>query len=361
MITPFDKYQELLNSGEFKEDELQKKIIMVLNEIYLELLPRFSNTNFLKKLFSGKPEPVKGLYLWGGVGVGKTWMMDIFYDCLPEHGKLRMHFHQFMLSIHKKLKQYKDEKDPLILIAKKIAKDNVVICFDEFFVSDIADAMLLAGLFDALFKEGVSLVTTSNVEPDNLYKGGISRDRFLPAIEHLKQYTQVIHIESINDYRLRELQNARTYLMPLGEETRKKMRKIFESLTNQSWSQYELIMIAGRGIQTLRKGSGIIWFLFDDLCTIPRSQVDYLEIAQSYHTVILSNVPKLTEDQTNEALYLINLVDVFYDANVKLLISAACPIDEIYEKGSMQFEFERTKSRLHEMQSLEYLQKAHRY
>jgi cell division protein ZapE len=361
MITPFDKYQELINSGELEEDAQQKEIVVLLNDIYLELLPRFKTTNFLTRLFSGKPEPVKGLYLWGGVGVGKTRMMDIFYNALPDKGKLRMHFHQFMLSIHKKLQQHKDEQDPLILVARQIAKDNIIICFDEFFVSHIADAMLLAGLFDALFKEGVSLITTSNVKPDDLYKGGISRDRFLPTIELLKKYTHVIHIQSKKDYRLRELKSAGTYLMPLGEDTRKKMRKIFESLTDKAWTENELIIIAGRGIQTLRKGSGIIWFVFENLCSVPRSQVDYIEIAESYHTVILSNIPKLTDEQTNEALYLINLVDVFYDANVKLLVSAACPIDEIYEKGEMQFEFERTKSRLREMQALEYLQKPHRY
>lgn len=361
MMAPLEKYYQLISSGKFERSSEQEQVVKVLNKIYLKLLPHFAKKSVLKKLFSRNRKPVKGLYLWGGVGIGKTWMMDIFFQCLPEQKKMRMHFHQFMLVIHKQLKHYRKEKDPLKLIARNIAKNNLVICFDEFFVSDITDAMLLGGLFDALFKRGVTLIATSNVAPDDLYKDGISRDQFLPAIELIKTNVHVVYIQTSKDYRLRELKNAGTFLTPITEETRQKMQYYFDNLTDQTWTQNELIILSGRSLQTVRKGSGIIWFLFQDLCTIPRSQVDYLEIAKSYHTVFLSDVPKLSEDQTNEAIYLINLVDVFYDARVKLIMSAACPIQEIYQEGLMKFEFERTKSRLIEMQTLDYLQKPHRY
>lgn len=360
-MTPKEKYQHCIEGGDYEPDEQQEAIVNLLNDVYLKLLPSYPSKNFLKKLFKPKRETVRGLYLWGGVGIGKTWLMDLFYSCLPCEGKLRMHFHQFMLHTHEQLKQHKDEKNPLQLIAKQLAKEYVIICFDEFFVSDIADAMLLGGLFKALFSEGVSLVTTSNISPDDLYKGGISRDRFLPAIELLKQYTKVVHLESKKDYRLRDLQSAGTFLVPLGEATRQKMQVRFESLTDSEWTQNEVLTIAGRGLPTFRKGKGIVWFLFKDLCNIPRSQVDYVQIAKSFHTVLLSNVPKLHSNQTNEALYLINLVDVFYDAKVKLLMSMECSIEELYEQGDMVFEFQRTKSRLKEMQSIEYLQKPHVY
>lgn len=361
MMSPKQRYQALTKSGEFEKNSQQEAVIDMLDAIYQQLLPRLKAKNFITKIFHHKKEPLKGLYLWGGVGIGKTWLMDIFYGCLPEQGKMRSHFHQFMARIHRQLKQLHDKQDPLKIIAKQIAENYQVICFDEFFVSDIADAMLLAGLFTALFQEGLTLVTTSNIHPDGLYKGGISRDRFLPAIELLKKYTDVVHIESEKDYRLRQLQNAGVYLMPLGEATRLKMRAQFDSLTDANWTQDELIIIAGRGIQTIRRGKGIIWFRFKDLCNIPRSQLDYLEIAKSFHTVLLSGVPKLNESQTNEAIYLINLVDVFYDAKVKLIVSADCAINEIYVTGQMQFEFARTRSRLQEMQSIEYLQQPHIY
>lgn len=359
-MTPLKKYQELIERGEFQSNSQQKQVIVILNKIYLELLPRFGQCKMFKKLYFWRKTPIKGLYLWGGVGVGKTWMMDIFYQCLPNKKKMRMHFHQFMLIIHQRLKYYRDASDPLKWIARDIANENIVICFDEFFVSDITDAMLLAGLFDALFRQGVTLIATSNVKPDNLYKDGISREQFLPAIELIKINTDVLHISLKKDYRLRELKKAGTFLTPFTKETSEKMQRYFESLTD-TWSQNETLILLGRPVQTFRRGNGVIWFLFQDLCAMPRSQVDYLEIAKSYHTVFLSNVPKLKENQTNEAIYLINLVDVFYDANVKLIISAVCSIEEIYQEGLMKFEFERTKSRLIEMQTVEYLKKPHLY
>lgn len=361
MTSPKQKYQALLSSGEFEKNAQQEIVVNILENIYQQLLPRLQPKTVFQKLFNKKFQPINGLYLWGSVGVGKTWLMDIFYHCLPEHAKMRLHFHQFMLKIHWQLKQLQHKTDPLKIIAKQIAQNTKVICFDEFFVSDIADAMLLSGLFEALFQEGLTLVTTSNVPPDQLYKGGISRDRFLPAIELLKRYTQVLHIVSATDYRMRQLQDAGVFFMPLGEAARQQMRDCFEALADCAWTQNEILIIANRGIPTIRKGHGIVWFHFRDLCNVPRSQFDYIEIAKSFHTVFLSGVPKLTEEQTNEAIYLIHLIDVFYDAKVKLVMSVNCAIEEIYEKGQMEFEFARTRSRLQEMQSLEYLQEPHVY
>lgn len=361
MTSPKQNYQKLIDSNEFERNPQQEIVINLLDEIYQELLPRMHKKNIFQKLFCKKNKPIEGLYLWGGVGVGKTWLVDIFYNSLPDQGKMRLHFHQFMRQIHRQLKQLQDKQEPLKIIAKQMAEKYQVLCFDEFFVSDIADAMLLAGLFSALFHQGFTLIATSNIHPDDLYKGGISRDRFLPAIDLIKEYTNIIHMDSKKDFRMRHLQDAGAYLMPLGEATRQKMRERFESLTDSSWSQNELLIISGRGIHTIRKGKGIVWFHFNDLCNIPRSQYDYIEIAQSYHTVLLSGVPKLTDDQTAQVIYFIYLIDIFYDAKVKLILSANCTIDEIYENGVMQFEFMRTRSRLKEMQSIDYLQAPHIY
>lgn len=358
MNSPKQYYASLIKALKLEEDKGQGQVVEVLESIYQGLLSQNIIQSILRKLFKRKQVLVKGLYLWGGVGIGKTLLMDIFNQSV---GTLRMHFHVFMQHIHHELKQLAGKKDPLKVIAKQIAKKNKVICFDEFFVSDITDAMILGNLFSALFKEGVTLVATSNIAPDDLYKGGISRDRFLPAIELIKSHTQVIHLTSNKDYRMRVLQGGGVYLTPLNEFTQKQLSNQFEQLADHLWTENELLTIEGRTIRTYRKGNGIIWFHFRDLCHSPRSQVDYIEIAKSFHTVFVSHVPKLKETQIDEVIYLINLVDIFYDAKVKLILSAECSIEELYQKGEMQFEFKRTKSRLHEMQSLEYLRKMHVY
>lgn len=358
-MTPLEKYQQFIQSGKFQRDPVQRKAITELDVIYQALIPRLKRRNTIFGKLMHSKTPITGLYLWGGVGIGKTWLMDIFYDSLPPQGKCRTHFHRFMKGIHNQLKSLQGRKNPLNFVAKQFAKEYQVLCFDEFLVADITDAMLLAGLLKALFKEGVTLITTSNVNPDLLYKGGVSRDRFLPAIDLIKQFTQVMHLASKEDYRLRTLRQVGVYYTPLNEATRENMRQRFEVLAGSHWKQGELLIIEGRGIPTVRLGRSIVWFNFEVICNIPRSQLDYLEIAKSFHTVLLSNVAQLSAQQSNEALYLIKLVDVFYDAQVKLIMSAACAIDDIYSQGSMLAQFERTKSRLHEMQSLEYLQKPH--
>ncbi len=360
-MTPLARYQQLIASGEYQPDPEQAQVMHEFDKVYMALKPRFVAPGILKKSIQWlKPKSVlvKGLYIWGDVGVGKTWMMDIFYHCMPEAVRMRMHFHRFMREVHRELKRLQGSADPLNLIAKRIAKTKIVICFDEFFVHDITDAMLLAGLLEALFNEGVTLVTTSNTAPDELYKNGLQRERFLPAIAHIKQNTTVLHMVGNNDYRLRELHQAGVYFYPIDDTTRDKMRARFEAIVTK-WEEHELLLIAGRGIPTVRSASGVVWINFQVLCSTPRSQMDYLELAQSFHTIFLSQVPKFGSRDNNQVLYLINLVDICYDTKVNLVISAAVPIEDLYQEGRLKQEFERTKSRLYEMQSIEYLQTPH--
>lgn len=355
-MTPIIHYQQYLTQHHFSADPLQAQAIQSLQRVYDELLQHSTRKpwSLLKNKLRDKQTPVKGFYLWGGVGIGKTWLMDIFYKCYP-HKKLRMHFHVFMREVHSELKRLQGKTDPLKLVAKQFAAQASVICFDEFFVSDIVDAMLLAGLLQALFDQGVCLVTTSNVAPENLYRSGIGRDRFLPAIALLQQHTEIMHMPSKKDYRLRDLQQAKVYFFPLNSETDHNLQVHFQHLTEGQNVTVESLAVEGRLIPVIARAEGVAWFDFSVLCNMPRSQIDYIDIAQSFHTVIVANVPRIPAHHTNIAHYLINLVDVFYDAEIRLIISAACPIDEIYTAGGLVFEFARTKSRLFEMQSQEYL------
>ncbi|MGE3919722.1 MAG: cell division protein ZapE [Gammaproteobacteria bacterium] len=353
-MKPSEHYQTLIQTERYKTDPNQAKVIAEFDRIYLSLQKK-------KRVYQcfQKAKPVIGLYLWGGVGIGKTWLMDIFHSCLDQSITLRTHFHRFMRQIHLELKQLQGHANPLALIAKGLAKKIRVLCFDEFFVNDIVDAMLLEGLLQALFNEGICLVTTANLAPDELYKNGLQRERFLPAIDLIKQYTHVSHMESSNDYRLTTLLQAGVYFSPLNEITRIAMRDRFDAYAGTHWKANEMLLIEGRTIPTVRCGSGIVWFNFQDLCNIPRSQIDYLEIARSFHTILLSNVPQIQSHQDNLALYFINLIDILYDNRTKLILSSAVPVSELYIEGRFSFEFQRTKSRLIEMQSIEYLQQPH--
>ena len=306
-----------------------------------------------------KIKPIKGLYLSGKVGIGKTYLMDIFYGSLPFKKKRRQHFHGFMREVHLALKGLQGHKNPLIWIAKDIAKETHVLCFDEFFVSDIGDAMLLGGLLDALFKLDVTLVATSNCKPEALYPNGLQRQRFLPAIELLKNYCNVFEMGSKQDYRLRHLEQKGVYFYPLNPSAEKKLTALFEALAPGRVWEGEDIVIEGRPIKTKRKAMNVVWFDFDNICNIPRSPMDYIEIAQGFSTVIISGVPQIHGTDRNTITYFIYLVDIFYDHHVNLILSAEVPIDNIYPAGEKYFEFQRTQSRLIEMQSLHYLQGAH--
>jgi len=348
-MNPLEHYQRLITQREFKPNALQEQALHQLQHIHEALLAP-------KKFFQKKY--VKGLYLWGSVGIGKTWLMDIFYQSLPIP-KLRMHFHAFMQQIHRELKALQGQTDPLKKVAKQLAKQARVICLDEFLVQDITDAMILANLMAALFKEGITLITTANVIPDALYHNGLQRSNFLPAIALIKKNLNVFHLQNMIDYRLRDLTESGTYFFPLNADADVFMQNHFQHLTYGTLSNDSPIEIAGRPINILGQANDIVWFDFNDICQTPRSQIDYLEIAKSYSTVLISNVPQIVAHQDNQARYLINLIDVFYDARVKLILSAAVAIDQLYPQGRFNFEFERTRSRLLEMQSRAYLHKAH--
>ncbi len=302
---------------------------------------------------------VKGLYIWGGVGRGKTFLMDLFFDSLKIKKKRRIHFHRMMHDVHDRLSRLNDIENPLDQVAADIAAETQVLCFDEFFVSDIADAMILGRLLEGLFSRGVTLVTTSNAKPDELYKDGLQRERFLPAIASLNQHTDVVHLDSDTDYRLRLLKKAGTYLTPDDDAANERLRYFFDQSATSEVRHQPALDINGRAINAERCAKGIAWFDFSELCDGPRSQADYIELARWYPSVILSGVPTLDALREDQARRFIALVDEFYDRRVKLIISAAAKAEALYQGTKLSFEFNRTVSRLIEMQSAEYLALPH--
>jgi len=365
--TPLLRYQKDLEQDDFEADAAQAMAVDHLQRLYDELLVRHNNRNKpqpsiqrLVHLIKNKPsENVQGLYFWGGVGRGKTYLMDNFYESLPFEKKLRIHFHRFMQRVHRELKTLQGKKNPLEIIGRQFAEETDVICFDEFFVSDITDAMILGGLMEQLLSRGVVLVATSNIVPDDLYKNGLQRDRFLPAIALIKSNTQVVNVDSGIDYRLRVLERAEIYHYPLDPEADAELDRCFQRLAPEKGSRNEKIEIEGRLISTRRLSDDVIWFNFNDLCDGPRSQNDYIELAREFHAVLISNVPEMRAGNDDLVRRFINLVDEFYDRNVKVIISAEVDIDNLYAGGQLEFEFRRTRSRLLEMQSHEYLARMH--
>lgn len=362
-MTPMERYQQDLKREGFKSDPAQKLAVEHLQRLHDDLVNsgQASEGSFFSRLIKRQTnQPVKGLYFWGGVGRGKTYLVDTFFDCLPFEQKMRNHFHRFMQRVHDDLKKYAGQSNPLKLVAKQLAIEVRVLCLDEFYVKDITDAMILGNLMEALFNEGVVLVTTSNIVPDELYKNGLQRSRFLPAIDLLKRYTEVVNVDSGVDYRLRTLTQAEIYHSPLDAEADASLNRSFESMVMVEGLCNEPIDINGRAITARRVHDGIAWFEFDELCDGPRSQYDYIELSKVFHTVFLSDVPQLGVDKDDQTRRFINLVDEFYDRSVKMVISAAASIDNIYSGGSLVFEMDRTKSRLLEMQSHEYMAREHK-
>ncbi len=365
--TPLEKYQLDLASEGFSRDPAQEAAVMHLQALYDALIAagdaasssKVSVLNFFGRSRK-KGEPVRGLYFWGGVGRGKTYLVDTFYECLPFEKKMRTHFHRFMRHVHEDLQQLKGEKNPLDIVARRIAEQARVLCFDEFFVSDITDAMILAGLLEGLFENGVTLVATSNIEPGGLYENGLQRARFLPAIDLLEKYTQVVNVDGGVDYRLRALERAEIFHAPLDSAADESLMKSFEQLAPEPGQQGVEIEVEKRTIPSRWCADDVVWFDFPALCDGPRSQNDYIEIARCYHAVLVSNVPQMGADQDDQARRFINMVDEFYDRNVKLILSAAVPIDQLYTDTQLAFVFERTQSRLLEMQSHEYLARQHK-
>jgi cell division protein ZapE len=367
-MTPLERYRNDLERNNFSHDSAQEAAVKQLQRLYEQLLERESRpqpkllARLGSRLKKQPVEPLQGLYFWGGVGRGKTYLMDTFYDCLPFERKMRIHFHRFMQRVHGDLKALEGEKNPLDLVARKFADETRIICFDEFFVSDITDAMILGGLMEKLFALGISLVATSNIVPDRLYKNGLQRQRFLPAIALLNRYTQVINVDGGVDYRLRALEQAELYHWPLDERADASLNRSFESLVPdlEEVNEGEVVEVNGRPIPSRRCCEDVVWFGFEELCDGPRSQNDYIELAKIFHAVLVSGVPLLGGDRDDQARRFINMVDEFYDCGVKLILSAETELHGLYGGGRLNFEFERTTSRLLEMQSHEYLARAHK-
>lgn len=363
-LSPLERYEQDLMRPDFVEDAHQRAAAQALQQIYDALVSAPSPS--AKSGGFGFPgvrrrslaPPVKGLYLWGGVGRGKTYLVDMFHEALPFDNKLRTHFHRFMQRIHAELKTLGGRQDPLQTVAERLAEQTRVLSFDEFHVSDITDAMLLGRLMEALFARGVTLVTTSNIAPDDLYKGGLQRQRFLPAIEQIKRHTQVMHLGGDEDFRLRALEQAEIYHYPADAEADRILADAFTSLTGAA-PEGGAIDVLGRSIATRARHDGVIWFDFAAICDGPRGAADYIEVAREYHTVLLSGVPTFGLADNDRAARFIALVDELYDRSVNLLVSAVGEPQTLYEDGRHAFAFERTVSRLIEMRSREYLHRPH--
>jgi cell division protein ZapE len=354
-----DAYKNLLDARGYMADAAQLAAANALQALYTNLLFfKVNRSSTFKRLLS-PPKPPKGVYFWGGVGRGKSFLMDCFYDSVPYRRKKRLHFHSFMQQIHRDLEKYKGEPDPMLKLAAAIAKEVRLLCFDEFHVSDIADAMILGRLLEGLFSQGVIIVMTSNYPPDRLYPNGLHRESFLPAIALLNKHLDVFEVDAGVDYRLRALEQVEIYHYPSDDSAERKMLDYFRMVAGEEGKAGGQISVLDRDIPTLRRGHGVIWFDFKTLCGGPRSQNDYLEISRSYHTVLLSHIPRMTQHQSSEARRFTWLVDVFYDNKVKLIATADCPADELYVEGTQASEFKRTVSRLTEMNSREYLAQPH--
>lgn len=362
-LSPLEKYQQDLQRDDFMHDPAQEMAVEHLQRLYEELTrpaPEAGLWQKLKSRFGGDSAArTRGLYFWGGVGRGKTYLVDTFYESLPFDNKMRIHFHRFMHRVHDELKTLKGEKDPLKIVASRFAEEARIICFDEFFVSDITDAMLLGTLLQELFTHDVVFVATSNIVPNDLYRNGLQRARFLPAIELLNQHCEVVNVDNGVDYRLRTLEQAEIYHSPLDVAATENLKKYFEQLSVDPRCYGQDIEIEHRQIPTLAEADSVVMFEFQTLCGGPRSQVDYMEIARIYHTVLLANVEQMGQTTDDIARRFIAMVDEFYERNVTLIISAEVPMDALYTQGVLNFEFKRCLSRLQEMQSLEYLSRAH--
>jgi len=354
-----DAYKNLLDVRGYMADAAQMTAAMALQGLYTNLLSFKVNRSSTFKRLLNPPKPPKGVYFWGGVGRGKSFLMDCFYDSVPYRRKRRIHFHAFMQQIHHDLEKYKGEPDPMLKLAEHIASEVRLLCFDEFHISDIADAMILGRLMDGLFANGVIVVMTSNYPPDKLYPNGLHRESFLPTIALLKKYLDVFEVDAGVDYRLRALEQVEIYHHPADAAAEKKMLDYFRMVAGEEGKKGGYIEVLGRQVETLRRSHGVIWFDFRTLCGGPRSQNDYLEIARGYHTVLLSHIPKMTTHQASEARRFTWLVDVFYDHRVKLIATADCAPEALYVEGTQSSEFFRTVSRLTEMNSREYLTLPH--
>ncbi|MGA7509368.1 MAG: cell division protein ZapE [Erwinia billingiae] len=370
-MSPLARYQQALEKGEFQPDAVQLNAMTRLDGIYQALTrvqpvsaqPAKGLFGKLNKLMGkGKaeaPAAVRGLYMWGGVGRGKTWLMDMFFQAIPGERKQRLHFHRFMLRVHQELTELQGQSDPLQIVADRFKSETDLLCFDEFFVSDITDAMLLGTLMEALFARGITLVATSNIPPDDLYRNGLQRARFLPAIEMIKQHCEIMNVDAGIDYRLRTLTSAHLWMTPLNDDTSKEMERMFVALAGVARSDKPVLEINHRSLPTQGMAEGVVAMDFKTLCGEGRSQHDYIELSRRFHSVLLYNVPVMIYKTEDQARRFLALVDEFYERHVKLVVSAEASLFEIYQGARLKFEYQRCVSRLQEMQSEEYLRLAH--
>lgn len=363
-MQPTEAYRSSLKNTGFVNDRAQKQAVDALQQLYDDLLATAApSLAFIKrllcKLTGCSLAPVKGLYIWGDVGRGKTWLMNLFYESLPFEQKLRLHFHHFMLDVHAKLAGLHRRKNPLHIIARDYASKYRVICLDEFIVTNITDAMLLSGLLQALLRHGVTLVATSNRIPDDLYKNGLQRERFLPAIDLIKQHTQVLHVDGDTDHRIALLEQDDVYYTPIAPDTDDKLAQRMVSLAPGAIRHNHVLTIHKRPIKTRMHADEIAWFDFDALCDAPRAAPDYIQLARDYHTIILSDVPVMDENLDDKARRFVYLIDELYDRRVKLIISADAAPEKLYTGDMLKFAFNRTSSRLIEMRSTGYLETPH--
>ena len=349
-------YHQGLKARGYQSDPAQLRAVERLQQCEDEWIAykEIRSNNFKKAIF--KPALPQGLYLWGGVGRGKSFLMDCFYAASPLEKKIRIHFHEFMREVHRELHELSGLSDPLDELAKRISNRYRLICFDEFHINDIADAMILYRLLSALFEDRVQFVMTSNYRPDQLYPNGLHRDRLIPAIKLLEEQLEVLNVDAGNDYRRVQMAQVEAYLTPLNEKTDQRLLDMFHGLIgHQPEVTRPVLNIESRELRPLHMADGVVWFDFQTLCCGPRSQNDYLEISKQFHTVILSGVPYMPPRMTNEARRFIWLIDVLYDHKNKLILSAEVPAPDLYTEGQITSEFSRTVSRLIEMQSRDYL------
>ncbi|HEX6832642.1 MAG TPA: cell division protein ZapE [Rudaea sp.] len=352
-------YERGIADRKWENDPAQRDVLARLDRVRAEVVAA-ERAGWWRRTFA-HPAPVRGLYIWGAVGRGKTFCVDLFFAALPIERKLRVHFHRFMGRVHAELAQLEGHSDPLRDVARHFARQARVLCLDEFFVTDIADAMILANLLQHLFEDGVTLVTTSNIEPAQLYRDGLQRAKFLPAIDLLRSHCEIVELVSEQDYRLRTLRQAGVYFTPLGENAERALARCFDQIARGARRGEAQIRVNGRPIAMKQRADGVIWFDFDAICDGPRAVADYIEIGQSFNTVLISGVPQFTPRMEDQARRFVHLVDEFYDRGVKLVLSAATPIIDLYDGERLRAEFARTQSRLIEMQSAEYLARAHRH
>jgi len=360
-LNPYPQYLEAYAKRGIAPDASQSRALEALAHVHTQLVRAHTQLtghrvkNHVNKLFGLKQHPVKGFYFWGGVGRGKTLLMDIFFEHLPFKAKQRLHFHPFMRHIHHELKRLEGLKNPLPALAKQIAKETHVICFDEFFVDDVADAMILSDLLQHLFHQGVTMLFTSNIAPDLLYKNGVQRHRFVPAINLIKQYTDVMQIDEGQDYRAQALIQAGVYFSPLTNENQNAIEKEFLHIATGDVAYGHSVYIMERDIPTIATAHRLVWFDFKTICVNYRSAQDYLELSEQFDTFIITHVPVMTEHDNSAVKRFIHFIDVLYDHHSKLIISAAALPHELYQGTALSSEFQRTISRLLEMQSSEYL------